>query len=78
MAHADVNMASEEKRTDPIIAVLINGTEIVKGIKQVWKQKIQNIITSINVEITQSILEHFEASLKLWFYILCYRFFERQ
>lgn len=34
---------------------LINGTEIVKGIKQVWKQKIQNIITSINVEITKSI-----------------------
>lgn len=52
MARADVNMASEEKRTDPIIAALINGTEIVKGIKQVWKQKIQNIITSINVEIT--------------------------
>lgn len=52
MAHTDVNMASEEKRTDPIIAALINGTEIVKGIKQVWKQKIQNIITSINVEIT--------------------------
>lgn len=55
MARADVNMASEEKRTDPIIAALINGTEIVKGIKQVWKQKIQNIITSINVEITKSI-----------------------
>lgn len=55
MAHADVNMASEEKRTDPIIAALINGTEIVKGIKQVWKQKIQNISTSINVEITKSI-----------------------
>lgn len=53
MAH--VNMASEEKRTDPIIAALINGTEIVKSIKQVWKQKIQNIITSINVEITKSI-----------------------
>lgn len=52
MAHPDVNMASEEKRTDPIIAALINGTEIVKSIKQVWKQKIQNIITSINVEIT--------------------------
>lgn len=48
-------MASEEKRTDPIIAALINGTEIVKSIKQVWKQKIQNIITSINVEITKSI-----------------------
>lgn len=55
MAHADVNMASEEKRTNPIIAALINGTEIVKAIKQVWKQKIQNIITSINVEITKSI-----------------------
>lgn len=55
MAHTDVNMASEEKRTDPIIAALINGTEIVKSIKQVWKQKIQNIITSINVEITKSI-----------------------
>lgn len=55
MARADVNMASEEKRTDPIIAALINGTEIVKSIKQVWKQKIQNIITSINVEITKSI-----------------------
>lgn len=55
MAHADVNMASEKKRTDPIIAALINGTEIVKSIKQVWKQKIQNIITSINVEITKSI-----------------------
>lgn len=54
-AHADVNMASEEKRTDPIIAALINGTEIVKSIKQIWKQKIQNIITSINVEITKSI-----------------------
>lgn len=55
MAHADVNMASEEKRKDPIIAALINGTEIVKSIKQGWKQKIQNIITSINVEITKSI-----------------------
>lgn len=55
MAHADVNMASEEKRMDPIIAALINGTEIVKSIKLVWKQKIQNIITSINVEITKSI-----------------------
>lgn len=55
MAHADVNMASEKKRTDPIIAALINGTEIVKSIKQVWKQKIQNIITSIKVEITKSI-----------------------
>lgn len=37
------------------VAALINGTEIVKAIKQVWKQKIQNIITSINVEITKSI-----------------------
>lgn len=55
MAHADVYMASEEKRTDPIIAALINGTEIVKSIKQVWKQKIQNISTSINVEIIKSI-----------------------
>lgn len=44
MAHADVNMASEEKRTDPIIAALINGTEIVKSIKQVWKQKSKTLL----------------------------------
>lgn len=33
MVYVDVNMVSEEKRMDFIIVVLINGIEIVKGIK---------------------------------------------
>lgn len=33
MVYVDVNMVSEEKRMDFIIVVLMNGIEIVKGIK---------------------------------------------
>lgn len=33
MVYVDVNMVSEEKRMNFIIVVLINGIEIVKGIK---------------------------------------------
>lgn len=33
MVYVDVNMVSEEKRMGFIIVVLINGIEIVKGIK---------------------------------------------
>lgn len=44
MAHADVNMASEEKRTDPIIAALINGTEIVKGINKYGNKKSKTLL----------------------------------
>lgn len=44
IAHADVNMASEEKRTDPIIAALINGTEIVKGINKYGNKKSKTLL----------------------------------
>lgn len=50
MAHADVNMASEEKSCS-----FNKRYRDCQRHKQIWKQKIQNIITSINVEITKSI-----------------------